>query len=123
MKRSDTIRITRKVTDSLPVGATDWKRVNALTDEEVLAAALADPDAQPLTPRQLVGLRPVSPVKLLRQRLGMTQAQFAEAFGLPIGTLRDWEQHRSKPDAPALALLRAIEREPDTMARLLSRAA
>ncbi|MFI0608770.1 MAG: helix-turn-helix domain-containing protein [Anaerolineae bacterium] len=65
-------------------------------------------------------MHPVSPVKLLRKRLGMTQVQFAEAFGLPVSTLRDWEQHRSKPDAPALALLRAIEREPETMARLLS---
>ena len=53
----------------------------------------------------------------------MTQAEFAEAFGLPISTLRDWEQRRSTPDAPARALLRAIEREPETMRRLLARAA
>lgn len=46
-----------------------------------------------------------------------------EAFGLPVSTLRDWEQHRSTPDAPARALLRAIDREPETMRRLLSHAA
>ncbi len=68
-------------------------------------------------------MRRVSSVKVLRQRLGMTQLQFAQAFGLPIGTLRDWEQHRTTPDAPALALLRAIERDPETMTRLLSQAA
>jgi DNA-binding transcriptional regulator YiaG len=39
----------------------------------------------------------------------MTQAEFAEAFHLPITTLRDWEQRRSTPDAPARALLLAIE--------------
>ena len=60
---------------------------------------------------------------LTEQRLGMTQVEFAEAFGLPVSTLRDWEQRRSTPDAPARALLRAIEREPETMRRLLSRAA
>jgi len=38
--------------------------------------------------------------------------QFAEAFHLPITTLRDWEQHRSTLDAPARALLLAIERDP-----------
>ncbi|NJL27587.1 MAG: XRE family transcriptional regulator [Thermoanaerobaculia bacterium] len=94
-----------------------------MTDEEALAAALADPDAQPLSPEELAKMRRVSPVKVLRQRLGMTQVEFAQTFGLPLGTLRDWEQHRSTPDAPAQALLRAIEREPATMQRLLARAA
>jgi putative transcriptional regulator len=68
-------------------------------------------------------MRRISPVKALRQRLGMTQVEFAQAFGLPISTLRDWEQRRCTPDAPARALLRAIEREPETMRRLLSQAA
>ena len=74
-----------------------------MTDEEVVAAALSDPDAQPLTPEQLAKMRRVSRVKVLRQRLGMTQMQFADAFHLPITTLRDWEQHRSTPDAQARA--------------------
>src|ERR1700739_3105181 len=74
---------------------------------------LSDPDAQPLTPEQLAKMRRVSRVKVLRQRLGMTQMQFADAFHLPITTLRDWEQHRSTPDAPVRALLLAIERDPE----------
>ena len=59
-----------------------------MTDEEVLAAARSDPDAQPLTPEQLAKMRRVSRVKVLRQRLGMTQVEFADAFQLPITTLR-----------------------------------
>jgi putative transcriptional regulator len=94
-----------------------------MTDEEVLAAARSDPDAQPLSLEELAKMRRVSPVKILRQRLGMTQLEFAEAFGLPISTLRDWEQRRTTPDAPARALLRAIDRDPETMRRLLERAA
>ena len=90
------------------------------TDEEVAAAALSDPDAQPLTPEQLGRMRRVSRVKVLRRRLGMTQAEFAETFHLPITTLRDWEQRRSTPDAPARALLLAIERDPKVMRRLLA---
>ncbi|HVG07199.1 MAG TPA: helix-turn-helix domain-containing protein [Thermoanaerobaculia bacterium] len=94
-----------------------------MTDEEVLAAASSDPDAQPLDPEMLAKMRRISPMKALRQRLGMTQVEFAEAFRLPISTLRDWEQRRRTPDAPARALLRAIEREPETMRRLLSQGA
>ena len=123
MKQPNTTLVTRKPGDPAPVGETDWRRVEAMTEAEVAPAAAADPDAQPLTPRELAALRPVSPVKLLRQRLGLSQVQFAQAYSIPIGTLRDWEQQRSKPDAPALALLRAIEREPETMARLLRQAA
>lgn len=92
-----------------------------MTDEEVLAAARSDPDAQPLDSETLAKMRRVSPVKVLRQRLGMTQAQFAEAFRLPISTLREWEQHRSTPDAPARALLQAIGREPPLGSRLSAR--
>ncbi len=50
----------------------------------------------------------------------MTQVEFAEAFRLPATTLRDWEQHRSTPDAPVRALLWAIERNPEVMRRLLA---
>jgi putative transcriptional regulator len=91
-----------------------------MTDEEVMAAALSDPDAQPLTPEQLARMRRVPRVKWLRQRLGMTQTEFAEAFRLPLSTLRDWEQHRSTPDAPARALLLAIERDPKAVRKLLA---
>jgi putative transcriptional regulator len=67
-------------------------------------------------------MRRISPVKALRWRLGMTQAEFAETFRLPVNTLRDWEERRSAPNAPARALLQAIELEPETMRRFLSQA-
>jgi putative transcriptional regulator len=120
MSKTGTTRVTVKPGEPLPRGNTDWGRLDAMTDEEVMTAARSDPDAPPLTPGQLAGMRRVSRVKVLRQRLGMTQAEFAEAFHLPITTLRDWEQRRSTPDAPARALLLAIERDPEVMRRLLA---
>jgi putative transcriptional regulator len=120
MSKTGTTGITVKPGDILPRGDTDWSRLDALSDEEVMAAARSDPDAQPLTSEQLARMRRVSRVKVLRQRLGMTQAEFAAAFHLPLTTLRDWEQHRSTPDAPARALLLAIERDPEVMRRLLA---
>jgi len=91
-----------------------------MSEKEVQRAAEADPDAPPLSPDELSRMRRVSRVKVLRHRLGMTQVQFAEAFRLPLTTLRDWEQRRSTPDAPARALLLAIDRDPETMRRLLA---
>src|SRR5262245_51973582 len=120
MSKTGTTRVTVKPGDTLPRGKTDWMRLKAMTDDEVVAAARSDPDAQPLGPRRLAKMRRVSRVKALRARLGMTQAEFAAAFHLPITTLRDWEQRRSIPDAPARALLLAIERDPQVMRRLLA---
>jgi putative transcriptional regulator len=113
-------KVVRFSPEKLPPDKTDWARINALTDAEVVVAARSDPDAQPLTGKQLARMRRVPHVKLLRQRLDMTQVEFAEAFHLPITTLRDWEQHRSTPDAPARALLLAIERNPEVMRKLLA---
>lgn len=120
MSKTGTTRVTVKPGDPRPTGGTEWVRLDAMADEELVAAAQSDPDAQPLAPEQLATMRRVSRVKVLRQRLGMTQAEFAEAFHLPITTLRDWEQRRSTPDAPARALLLAIERDPEAMRRLLA---
>ena len=120
MSKKNTSKVVRYSPDNLPTDRTDWARVRAMTDEEVMAAALSDPDAQPLTPKQLARMRRVPRVKWLRERLGMTQVEFAEAFHLPLSTLRDWEQHRSTPDAPARALLLAIERDPKGMRKLLA---
>jgi putative transcriptional regulator len=120
MSKTGITRVTVNPGDPLPRGETDWDRLDSMTDEEILAAALSDPDAQPLTADQLAKMRRVSRVKVLRRRLGMTQIEFARAFHLPITTLRDWEQRRSTPDAPARALLLAIERAPEVMQRLLA---
>jgi putative transcriptional regulator len=107
---------------------TDWDAVAALTDEQVHAAALADPDAQPIplgTDEDLakLGLHRVVNVKKLRERLGLTQEAFAATYRIPIGTLRDWEQRRKLPDAPARAYLTVIARNPEAVAGLLVAAA
>jgi len=107
---------------------TDWDAVNALTDEQIHAAALSDPDAQPLplgTDEEMakLGLIHIPNVKKLRERLGLTQEAFAAAYRIPIGTLRDWEQGRKRPDAPARAYLTVIARNPEAVAGFLGEAA
>jgi putative transcriptional regulator len=107
---------------------TDWDRVNAMTNEEVLAAALSDPDAQPIsrgTDEELakIGLHRIVNTRRLRDRLGLTQEEFASRYRIPVGTLRDWEQGRKFPDAPARAYLTVIEKDPNVVAVLLGQTA
>jgi len=79
-----------------------------MTEEEVHTAAMADPDAQPMTDKEWQAARRVSRTKALRRALGLTQEEFSARFHIPLGTLRDWEQLKSEPDHSARAYLRAI---------------
>lgn len=97
----------------------DWQRLDAMTDAETQAAAQADPDADPLTESDLAALRRVPRVRTLRRALGLSQEAFAARYHIPLGTLRDWEQARVEPDAPALAYLRAIAGDPEGVERAL----
>ncbi|HLQ90833.1 MAG TPA: helix-turn-helix domain-containing protein [Xanthobacteraceae bacterium] len=99
----------------------DWTAFDALTDEQIHAAALADPDAQPLTPERLAKMRRVPRTRSLRRVLGLSQEEFASRYHIPVGTLRDWEQGRFEPDAAARAYLTVIAREPDVVRRALER--
>ncbi len=118
MKKTGIIRVVHEPGDPPLKTDTDWVRIDALTDEQIHAAALSDPDAQPL-PRDGRGLTKLVNVKKLREKLGMTQETFAEIYRIPIGTLRDWEQRRKNPDAPARAYLQVIASNPDAVAALL----
>lgn len=97
----------------------DWSATDAMTDEQIHTAALADPDAQPLTEDRLAKMRPVPRAKTLRRALGLTQEEFATRYHLPVGTLRDWEQGVCEPDQAARAYLRAIAGDPIAVQRAL----
>ena len=123
MKKIGTITVVPETHEPLPETETDWQAVEEMTEEEIHAAALSDPDAQPLELLLAQGvLRKGVNVKRLRERIGMTQEEFAVAYRIPVGTLRDWEQRRKNPDATARAYLMVIDRDPKAVAALLNAA-
>lgn len=99
---------------------TDWARLNAMTEEEIEAAAVADSDNPPLTETELKKLRRVPNPKEIRKRLKMTQQQFAAQFELPLGTLRDWEQGTREPDSAAKSYLRVIAKNSQAVIQALN---
>ena len=54
-------------------------------------------------------------VQLIRQKLDLTQQEFADRFQLPLATIRNWEQGRRKPEGAARILLQMIESKPDSV--------
>jgi putative transcriptional regulator len=99
----------------------DWTRFDSMTDEELEANALSDPDNPPWTEEDLARLRPVPSAKRIRAKLHLTQEQFAGNFNLPLGTVRDWELGRREPDTAAKNFLRVIEHNPDLVIEALKK--
>lgn len=103
------------------IDGTDWAYLDAMTDAQAEANALADPDNPPLTTEQLRAAPRMPQVKVIRRALRLTQEAFAERYRIPLGTLRDWEQGRSEPDAPARAYLKVIAVDPERTAAALAK--
>ena len=103
------IRATHPMVDPAKIAATieaDIRR-HQIEDGE-------DPDA-PLPP-----FRPTPNVRAIRTQLQMTQETFAKAIGVPVATVRNWEQSRTSMDPAVQSLLRVVEREPDAALRALA---
>lgn len=119
-----TVRRTRA---DLDLSKVDWTRIERTTDAEIDAQIAADPDTAPVfTPEELARARRVlgapqpDDVRAIRQRLGLSQEQFAARFGFSVETIRNYEQGHRRPTGPARVLLRVIAREPDAVIRALA---
>jgi putative transcriptional regulator len=54
----------------------------------------------------------VPDVRAIRRRLRMSQQEFSRVYRIPLATLKNWEQGRRQPDAPAMAYLQVIASRP-----------
>lgn len=90
-----------------------------MTQDTIQRAAVADPDAQPLSISDLKRMKRTPQAKIIRRASGMTQEEFAARYHIPLGTLRDWEQGRATPDQPTQAYLTVIARSPQGVQQAL----
>jgi putative transcriptional regulator len=102
-----------------PTSKKTLKGFRYVTPAAVERAALADPDARPLTRADLKRMKRTPQAKIIRRALRMTQEEFAACYRIPLGTLRDWEQGRATPDQPAQAYLTVIARSPHEVQQAL----
>jgi len=58
-------------------------------------------------------------VKAVRAKVGMSQNEFASAFGISVSTLRHWERGDRTPHGPALVLLNVVAKEPKAVLKAL----
>jgi putative transcriptional regulator len=94
----------------------DRQKFDATTEEDIRRYMIEDgedPDAEFPTDWELV-----VPPQVVREKLGMTQEQFAKALRVPVGTLRNWEQRRVGLDPAVRSLLAIIYKMPEALKAL-----
>jgi putative transcriptional regulator len=98
-------------------------RIVELRDGREFPLAPVTPVAPPVTPSvaQLEAAAPPA-VRDLRRRARLTQLEFAARLGVPVETIRNWEQGKRMPRGPARALLAVIAHAPETVFSALAKA-
>jgi putative transcriptional regulator len=91
----------------------DWSRVDATTEKQI-AAQITEDDAEAMRDA-------ASYARRVRRKVGLSQVAFARRIGVPVDTVRNWEQDKRVPQGPARALLRIIDRAPETALQALDR--
>jgi putative transcriptional regulator len=92
-------------------------RMDAMTDEEIEAAADDEP---PYTPKMEESIRVIHAVRRTRKTTGLSQARFADRYGFNTRTLQEWEQGRSTPDSATQNYLRLIENDPEGVTKVIA---
>ena len=73
---------------------------------DALSGIMADPTSSDLPVPSVID------VQAIRKKTGLSQAAFAIRIGVPVATLRNWEQGHRSPTGPARVLLALLERNP-----------
>src|SRR4051794_21058192 len=108
-----TIRKSLAELEPFQFSAEERARLEALTDEDIIRAAEADPDTPPLTDEELSRGQLARGIRQARAKLGLSQDALAAALEVPVATLRNWEQGRFTPDPAARTLMRLVARDPE----------
>ena len=94
----------------------EMAKVRATTEDDIRRHAIEDGEGTDIddAPAHVV-----IPPALVRSKTGLTQEQFARALRIPVKTLRNWEQGRTRPDPAANALFVLVNANPPRMLALL----
>jgi len=92
-------------------------KIEATTEDDIRRHMIEDGE----NPDEALSDKDVISPWYIRKRLGMSQRDFANTLGIPVATLRNWEQNRVAMEPATIALMRILAREPEAAMRALGR--
>lgn len=100
------VKIDANRASSLPTGRADLRHLDATTEQNIMAQQKAD-DGEAL-------LDAAKFAKRVRKRLGLTQMEFSNRIDVSLETIRNWEQGKRCPTGAAKALLKVLNKIPES---------
>ena len=97
----------------------DRSKIEVTTEDDIRRHMIEDGE----NPDEVLSDQDVISPWYIRKRLGMSQRDFANTLGIPVATLRNWEQNRVAMEPATIALMRILAREPEAALRALGRRA
>jgi putative transcriptional regulator len=95
----------------------DRAKVEATTEADIRLQMVEDGEDPEAALREQDIISPA----VIRKKLGMSQPEFANTLGIPVATLRNWEQNRVMMDPAVISLMRIMAHEPKAAMRALRR--
>lgn len=111
------VKVTLEELASRPSNV-DRAKLDATTEEDIRRFMIED-GYDPDDPDYFKDAVVIRPPHMIRERLGMTQVEFAKLIDAPLATLKNWEQGRTMVPSYVRVLLNILDREPEAALRAL----
>jgi putative transcriptional regulator len=96
---------------SFPKGRVDKRQLEATTEQDIAQQQRIDDDDAMQDAARFA--------RRVRKRLGLTQLEFSERIEVSLDTIRNWEQGKRRPTGAAKALLKVLDKAPETALQIL----
>ena len=106
------IRIDPTRPSSWPKGRIEKRRLDATTEQDIVLQQKADDVGALLDAAKFA--------RRVRKRLGLTQLELSHRINVPLDTIRNWEQGKRCPTGAAKALLKVLDKSPESALIALS---
>lgn len=105
------VKVDPAVPASFPKGRASMRRLDATTDQDIALQQRVDDDEAMQDAARFA--------RRVRKRLGLTQLEFSQRIDVSLDTIRNWEQGKRRPTGAAKALLKVLDKAPETALQIL----
>ena len=105
------VKLDPTVPDTFPKGRVDKRRLDTTSEQDIAQQQRIDNDEAMQDAARFA--------RRVRKRLGLTQLEFSERIDVSLDTIRNWEQGKRRPTGAAKALLKVLDKAPETALKIL----
>lgn len=105
------VKVDPTAPSTFPKGRVNKRRLDATTEQDIARQQRIDDDEAMQDAARFA--------RRVRKRLGLTQLEFSQRIDVSLDTIRNWEQGKRRPTGAAKALLKVLDKAPETALQIL----